>query len=614
MSGSNTILRGTDRACYSVPDAPAERLDRTQAGLKGPLTWIHLLLLAAAFVWLFWVNLQRLWQWTNPSSGDPNWGHAIFIPLISLVYLLEHHDRVRQTPTRPSLTGILVLLAGIVLFIGGIVLNANFAYFGIYFQDIGMLTALLGCVLAIFGWPMVRVAAFPIAYLFCALPWPPYVHDALTQPLQTLAATLSVHVLQLTGMNVEQAGNTIRILSASGVERALNVAEACSGMRSLITFIAIGLAVAFLSERPLWQKIIISLAAVPIAITCNVFRIVGEGLLDQHVSRSLSDGFAHAAIGVVLLAPGLGLFLLFGWFLDRLTVRHRADRIASNAKSTPRPRETVPAQNSSGIDPRKMFFAVFCTLLAAGTALAATSHALHLFFVKLPVPLTRSLTQLPGGLGPWQQVGGNRSIGDDIERTLGTRDYIFRDYLDRRIVGDQAIEAAAENPSTATTIVQTAAATHPGAVVRLAVTYYTGHVDGIIHQSERCDLAGGIATSVESVGETWDLGGRPLNVRVVHLINDTPNSESPHYVAYCYFVNGQEEIEAWRVRSALMNVFERSAWYAKIEMTTDLSDPAELRQVLTDFLRSALPEIEKCLPPMRTRGGASSRAANGGGK
>lgn len=613
MSGSNTILTGTDRARCFATNEPVERIDRVPPALRGPLNWIHLLLLAAAFVWLFWVNLQRLWQWTNPSSGDPNWGHAIFIPLISLAYLLEHHDRVRQTAVRPSPAGIVVLLAGIVLFVGGIGLNANFAYFGTYLQDVGMLITLLGCVLAVFGWEMVRVAAFPIAYLICALPWPSYVHEALTRPLQELAATLSVHVLQLTGMNVEQAGNTIRILNAGGVERALNVAEACSGMRSLITFIAIGLAVAFLSERPLWQKIIISLAAVPIAIICNVFRIVGEGLLDQHVSRSLSEGFAHAAIGVVLLAPGLGLFLLFGWFLDRLTPRQRPDRGASKTEPRQSQRETVPTQIPSGIYPRKMFLAVFCILFMAGTALAATSHAMHLFFIKVPVPLTQSLTRLPSGLGPWQQVGGNRSISDDIERTLGTKDYIFRDYLDRRIVGDQTIEAAAENPSTAAAIVRTVAEGHRGAVVRLAVTYYTGHVDGVIHQSERCDLADGIATSAESIRETWDVHGRPLNVRVVHLINDTPNAESARYVTYCYFANGQEESEAWRVRGVLMNIFARSAWYAKIEVTTDLTDPGESRRVLSDFLGSALPEIEKCLPPMRTDERVPSRLANGGG-
>ena len=610
MSGLNAMfVTGRVRSLARTGAASAK-----DAGLS--ITWVHLAILTAAFASLFWNNLYRLWQWTNPSSGDPNWGHALFIPLISLIYLLEHRDRLSQTTTRPSLTGPVVLLSGILVFVGGIGINANFAQFGPYLQDLGMLIALLGCILSIFGWRMVRVAAFPIAYLLCALPWPPYVHDGLTLPLQNLAATASVRILQLTGMNVEQAGNTLHILTASGVDRALNVAEACSGMRSLITFIAIGLAVAFLSARPLWQKIIISLAAVPIALICNVFRIVGEGLLDQHVSRGLSEGFAHAAIGVVLLAPGFALFLLVGWILDRMTIRDHARRAAPSAKSS-KPAPESAEGNLSLIFPRKMFVTVVAILLTSATALAATSHALHLYFVKVSVPLSRPLTQLPAGLGHWHQVGGNQGISEELEQKLGTREYLFRDYVDDRIVGDQAIDAAAGNPSEAAALAKTVADGRPGASVRLAVTYYTGRVDAVIHQSERCNLAGGMATSIESLPQTWDLGGRLLNLRVVHLINDTssetPSARGPHYVAYCYFVNGREETEAWRVRSVLMNLFERSAWYAKIEITTDLADASESRRVLSDFLRSALPEIEQCLPPMRSaKDRLSPREASGG--
>lgn len=599
MSGSSGILSTPDAASSRAAAVIAPAQNR--ATIK-PITWVHLLVLAAAFGSLFWVNLHRLWQWTNPSSGDPNWGHALFIPLISLAYLLEHRDRLKQTPARPAFTGLAIIFTGIAIFIAGIGIGVSFAQFGPYLQDFGMLVTLLGCVLAIFGWPTVRVAAFPIAYLLCALPWPPYVHDALTVPLQKLAATASVYILQLTGMNVEQAGNTLHILTAAGVDRALNVAEACSGMRSLITFVAIGLAVAFLSERPLWQKTLISLSAVPIAIACNVFRIVGEGLLDQHVSRSLSEGFAHSAVGLVLLAPGFALFLLVGWLLDRFTTRQRPVKTIAKASAAPHSESLAPA--SGRRSPRTMYVAVLTILLAAATGLAATSHVLHLHFVKIPVPLTHPLTNLPADLGPWRQCGGNRAISEDLAQTLGANEYLFRDYVDQRVAGEQAVDAARQEPAQAAALKQEIDAAHPGAVVRLAVTYYTGRVDAVIHQSERCNLAGGIATSVESQPQTWDVGGGPLNMRVVHLIHDNqgnaalPEANGIHYVAYCYCVNGRLETEAWRVRGMLMNLFEQYAWYAKIEVTTNLADPAESQRVLSDFLTNALPQIEKCLPPM----------------
>jgi exosortase len=531
---------------------------------------------------------------------------------------MEHRDRVKQTPVRPAFFGLFVIITGIALFVAGIGLGVSFAQFGPYLQDVGMLVTLLGCVLAIFGWGMVRTCAFPIAYLLCALPWPPYVHDLVTVPLQHLAATASVHLLQLTGMNVEQAGNTMHILSAAGVDRVLNVAEACAGMRSLLTFVAIGLAVAFLSARPLWQKLIISLSAVPVAIACNVFRIAGEALLDQHVSHAVSEGFAHSAVGLVLLVPGFGMFLLVGWALDRLSSRRNAKgkpSAAAKARVEPKTEPATSMPRPRGIAPRAMYVAVVVLLVASATTLTAASRVLHLHFVKIPVPLTQPLTKLPADLGPWHESGGNRGLSADVKESLGTNQFLFREYIDGRVAGEQAVESVRHDPARAEALEQEVDAAHPGSVVRLAVTYYTGRVDAVIHQSERCNVAGGIATAVVSQPQTWDVGGRPLDVRVVHLLHGNDGSAAPeanglHYVAYCYYVNGRRESEAWRVRGELMNLLQQYAWYAKVEVTTTLADPAASQRVLSDFLSHALPEIEKCLPPMQSGAGTVTTGNN----
>lgn len=617
MSASDGILSVAEGKPPSRAEAHSCSVAPGHSGPRRSIRWFHLVILAVAFGWLFHENLQRLWEWTNPSSGDPNWGHAIFIPIISLVYLLEHRDRLIRTSIRPAFTGLFVLFAGLALFAGGIGLGVNFAQFGPYLEDFGMLTALLGCVVAIFGWAMARVAAFPIAFLLCALPWPPYVHEALTTPLQRFAATASVHLLQLTGMNVEQAGNTLHILTATGMDRVLNVAEACSGMRSLVTFIAIGLAVAFLSARPLWQKIIISLSAVPIAIACNVFRIAGEALLDQHVSRRLSEGFAHSAIGLVLLAPGFAMFLLVAWALDRLTRRAPA-REALESRRGPTP-QSLRAPNPSAVFSGTMYAVVLCILLTAATALAVTTRAMHLYFVKLPVPLSRPLAQLPAHFGAWQECGGDLPIPNDVEQRLGATQYLFRNYVDQRIVSPEAIDAVAQNSAESVALTHSVAAAHPEAVVEVGITYYTGVVDQVIHQSERCNLAAGIATSIDSQLQTWELGNRRLNVRLLHLLSDADAAVAiqgprPHYVAYCYRVNGREETEAWRARGLLMNIFERQAWFAKIEVSTSLTDPREAQRVLSDFLRGALPEIERCLPPLQPPAPNASRATAEGEK
>jgi exosortase/archaeosortase family protein len=114
---------------------------------------------------------------------------------------------------------------------------------------------------------------------------------------------------------------------------SLNVAEACAGMRSLMTFISVGGAVAFLSMRPLWQKVLITLSAIPIAIFCNVMRVSGQGLLDRYVSHLWSQGFAHQFAGIVMLVPGFLLILAVGWFLDQIFVE-----VADEA---PRPKRSL---------------------------------------------------------------------------------------------------------------------------------------------------------------------------------------------------------------------------------------------------------------------------------
>jgi exosortase len=220
-----------------------------------------------------------------------------------------------------------VLLLGILIAGYGIYPGRND-----FVWDFGMVVTLFGVVLFLCGWRVMRVAWFPIAFLVCALPWPGLIYSKVAMPLQNLAAYVAVHVLNLTGVVASQGGTKIFIASPSGVTRALNVAEACAGMRSLMTFISVGAAVSFLSSRALWQKVIVTASAVPIAIFCNVMRVSGQGILDTYVSEKWSQGFAHAFAGMVMLVPGFFLILLVGWILDQLFIEEAdADSMAGSA-------------------------------------------------------------------------------------------------------------------------------------------------------------------------------------------------------------------------------------------------------------------------------------------
>ena len=104
-----------------------------------------------------------------------------------------------------------------------------------------------------------------------------------------------------------------------------------------MTFISVGAAVAFLSNRPMWQRIIITLSAIPIAIFCNVMRVSGQGLLDHYCSEQMSEGFAHSFVGLVMLMPAFFLILLVAWILDQIFVEEVDPSEADTQRSKPQP-------------------------------------------------------------------------------------------------------------------------------------------------------------------------------------------------------------------------------------------------------------------------------------
>lgn len=348
-------------------------LPRGWLGVPVRAWWMSGLLLAA-FAALYWTSLIRLWLKTNPIDGSAEWAHAVFVPIVGLYYLFLNLDELLRARVRPLLgldftrsrvISVIVLLSGGALFtyvlprlpgtfsnysgeigtlgMGAMILAGFVAVFdwgvgtllaglltyayGIwpgahdFIKDVGMVMSLFGAVLTIAGWGVMRVMWFPIVFLLCALPWPGLFYSKLAMPMQQISAQAAVAVMQLSGVDVENSGTQI-IIHKPGqmMPRILNVAEACAGLKSLMTFVSLGASVAFLSSRPLWQKLTITFAAVPIAVFCNALRVSGQGMLDYYVGEDWSNGFAHQFAGIVLLLPGFLALLGVVWLLDQLFV------------------------------------------------------------------------------------------------------------------------------------------------------------------------------------------------------------------------------------------------------------------------------------------------------
>ncbi len=380
---SVSVITPSSSAITPASAVTSDFWDQRRYGLSLS-TWVKIGVLLVLFAALFWPNLRRLWQKTNPFTGEGNWEHAIFIPLIGLYYLyvnsedlLKRHiqplgvgqfDRRRWVsglvtlgigaacyfllPLLSQSQGVRLQAGGMALMIWGtlaLLLNwgvatvlfgiGTFAY-GIwpgqndYVKDLGMVITLFGVVLALCGWDVMKIAWFPIAFLIFALPWPGLVYSWVAMPLQEIAAQVAVAVLQVTGVDSSVNGTKIIMTGHGGQMRMLNVAEACAGLKSLMTFLTVGAAMAFLTARPLWQRLIIVISAVPIAIFCNTMRVAGQGLLDHYVNPEISQGFAHQFSGLIMLIPAFFMLLLVAWIMDQLFIEEIDDKSIATVRNT----------------------------------------------------------------------------------------------------------------------------------------------------------------------------------------------------------------------------------------------------------------------------------------
>ncbi len=248
--------------------------------------------------WLYASILGRLFlQWVGPNR-DPNFEHGIFVPLFALFVLWQDRKKLEPIAPAPSWTGLpLVALSLLMLVLG--VLGAE-----LFFSRVSLLLLLAGLIVLFQGWTFFRAVLFPWALLILMIPIPSLILQQITFPLQSQAARLSTGLLELIGVPVLRQGNVIVLASMP-----LDVAEACSGIRSLLTLVTLAIIYGYLTESRKWVRVVLALAAVPIAVAANGFRIFGTGLLVQYWDPDKAVGFFHAFSGWLIFV--VALIMLF---------------------------------------------------------------------------------------------------------------------------------------------------------------------------------------------------------------------------------------------------------------------------------------------------------------
>jgi len=191
-----------------------------------------------------------------------------------------------------------------------------------YPRALSIVMAMVGLVLLLGGGPVLRLTWFPIAFLLLAIPLPQRTYVALTMPQQKLASTAAAMIMPILspGLYTEAQGVVIDYMMPGRPAGQLNVEEACSGMRSMMAIVTLGVAMAYLGERPWWQRLMLIATCVPIAILCNMIRVTITGLLFIHGQEELARGTPHQLLGLAMLLVALGMYSLVGWVLARLWI------------------------------------------------------------------------------------------------------------------------------------------------------------------------------------------------------------------------------------------------------------------------------------------------------
>lgn len=242
--------------------------------------------LAVAMVWMYGgilSSLARQWE------SDDNYSHGFFIVPLALFFAWERRAALASAPSRPSVAGLFVILASLLLLLAGR-LGAE-----LFLTRISLVGVLAGITLFVWGRDQFRILAFPIAFLLLMIPLPAIIFNQIAFPLQLLASRAGEATLALAGIPVLREGNTLQLPS-----RTLEIAEACSGIRSLVSLITLAVVLGYFTERRTAGRVLIALAAVPIAILANAARVAGTGLMSELISPAAADGFFHSFSGWVI--------------------------------------------------------------------------------------------------------------------------------------------------------------------------------------------------------------------------------------------------------------------------------------------------------------------------
>jgi len=270
----------------------------------------------AGFLLLLGVLSFPLWEMTAHEwfrTGNEAYTHAPLMPFIAVYFIWERRAQLRGPPVRFSWAGFAYFLVGALIFVAGKIGADRFT------GQVAIATLLIGLVWMHFGNAITRQLVFPLSLLYLMIPIPSIIYRNLSFNLQILSSKMSVGFMQLFDIPVYREGNVINLYYTQ-----LEVAEACSGITSLVSLITVAYIFAYIARTNFWARLVLVLSAIPIAVFTNAFRIGGTGMLAHFWSVKAAEGFFHSFAGWLVFIVAFAILLGENWLLGLLVSRHRA--------------------------------------------------------------------------------------------------------------------------------------------------------------------------------------------------------------------------------------------------------------------------------------------------
>lgn len=553
--------------------------------------------LLAIFAWFFSDFLMSQVRFAISAQAD--WGHTLIIPFIAAYLAYFNRERLAQAGFRTTWIGLVPIILGAAAYMVCAAGPPTLRHHNLLGASIGL--SVIGIALLFCGWRAMRWLWFPLLFMIVfSQTISERFLNIVTFRLQDITARGGAILLSLF-LDVDRSGNTITIFN-NGESIPLNIAEACSGMRMLMAFLALGTVMAYTGLRHRWQQVLLVLLGVPTAIFVNILRVCTLGVLTMF-DAGLAAGDFHSFIGLLWLLPAFLIYMGLMWIISHMVIDEPSVG-----------EQPVAAAPALRFDARagKALIACCATLLICGVGFRLAVAQLNIYLRKQPVEMRETFATLPSTLGSWTAFGTDVKYDEAMLEQLGTRNTISRSYV---LNGDAR-----------------------GGLVNVHIAYYTGMIDAIPHVPDRCFVAAGLEPKTLSaeyplaidisqwppddgppnhatglpyhVAQLRDaFTNRPQSVLMpvgdIHLrVTEFTRKDQPGvnvFGGFFFIANGRATATPEAIRLLAFKPSERYAYYCKVQLVWAAPN-GSLEDYLTlcsSIVQNLLPELMLRLPDWR---------------